>query len=101
MTRSRTLLLEIGLYSLLFLAILSFSVSSLAVNANPEELKGQLLVANWQIDDPRFHQTAIYMMEHNAIDNVSVTLVPDDSLEITGRVDLFGEVHDFSIHWQR
>ncbi len=43
----------------------------------------------------------IYMMEHSDIDDVTVQLVPDRSLEISGRVDLFGEIDDFAIRWQR
>ena len=52
-------------------------------------------------DDIDEYEFAIYMMEHNAIDDVRVTLVPDKSLAISGRVDLFGEVHDFVINWRR
>lgn len=52
-------------------------------------------------DDIDNYEFAILMMEHNAIDDVSVTLFPDKSLDITGRVDLVGEVDDFVIHWRR
>jgi hypothetical protein len=45
------------------------------------------------------YEFAIYMMEHNDIDDVSVTLIPDKSVRISGRVDLFGEAHDFVINW--
>lgn len=52
-------------------------------------------------DDIDEYEFAIYMMEHNDIDDVRVTLVPEKSLEISGRVDLLGEMHEFVIHWRR
>jgi hypothetical protein len=57
--------------------------------------------ARVQRDDIDDYEFAIYMMEHSDIDDVTVKLIPDKSLEISGRVDLFGEVDDFAIHWQR
>jgi hypothetical protein len=57
--------------------------------------------ARVQREDIDNYEFAIYLMEHNDIDDVTVKLIPDQSLEISGRVDLFGEVHDFTIHWQR
>ncbi len=60
-----------------------------------------IATARVKLDDVDNYEFAIYMMEHNNIDDVTVKLIPDKSLEISGRVDLFGEVHDFAIHWQR
>ncbi len=57
--------------------------------------------ARVQREDIDNYEFAIYLMGHNDIDDVTVILIPDQSLEITGRVDLFGEIHDFTIHWQR
>ncbi len=56
--------------------------------------------ARVQREDIDTYEFAIYLMEHNDIDDVTVKLIPDQSLEITGRVDLFGEIHDFAVHWQ-
>jgi hypothetical protein len=60
-----------------------------------------IATARVKLDDTDDYEFAIYMMEHNNIDNVTVKLIPDSSLEISGRVDLFGEAYDFAIHWQR
>ncbi len=54
-----------------------------------------------KLDDVDDYEFAIYMMEHNNVDNVTIQLIPDKSLELSGRVDLFGEEHDFAINWQR
>lgn len=53
------------------------------------------------LNDLDGYEFAILMMAHNDIDDVSVTLVPDKSVDVSGRVDLFGEVHDFVIHRRR
>ena len=60
-----------------------------------------VVTARVELDDVDHYEFAILMMEHNSIDNVMVKLVPDKSIEITGRVDLIGEPNDFAIHWQR
>jgi putative transcriptional regulator len=39
--------------------------ASLAVQAAPAKLRGTLLVATWQINDPRFSRTVVYMIEHS------------------------------------
>jgi hypothetical protein len=60
-----------------------------------------IVTARVKRDDIDHYEFAIYMMEHSDIDDVTVQLVPDRSLEISGRVDLFGEIDDFAIRWQR
>jgi hypothetical protein len=57
--------------------------------------------ARVRLDDLDHYEFGIYMMEYSDIDNVAVKVVPDKSLEVTGRVDLLGEVDDFVIRWQR
>jgi hypothetical protein len=54
-----------------------------------------------RFDDIDNYEFAILMMEHNAIDNITAKLTPDKSLEVSGSVDLFGEVDDFAIRWQK
>jgi hypothetical protein len=60
-----------------------------------------IVTARVKRDDIDNYEFAILMMEHNAIDDITVKLIPDKSLEVSGRVDLFGEVDNFAIHWQR
>jgi hypothetical protein len=60
-----------------------------------------VVTAHVQLDDVDNYEFAILMMEHNNIDNVTVKLVPDKSIEVTGHVDLVGDPHDFAIHWKR
>ncbi|MDZ7616845.1 MAG: hypothetical protein U1E05_07575 [Patescibacteria group bacterium] len=60
-----------------------------------------IATARLTLDDIDDYDFAIYMMEHNNIDDVTVKLIPDKSLQISGRVDLFGEDHDFAINWLR
>lgn len=76
----------------------AFYLNSFPAQVDPSTGIATARVALDDIDDYEF---AIYMMEHNNIDNVTVKFIPDKSLEISGRVDLFGEVHDFAINWQR
>ena len=37
------------------------------------------------------------MMEHNDLDDVKIEVTADHTLDVTGRVDLFGDTHDFAI----
>lgn len=53
------------------------------------------------IDDLDEYEVAIYLMEHNDVDDVTVKIVPERSLEISGRVFLSGRPHDFTIKWNR
>jgi hypothetical protein len=60
-----------------------------------------IATAHIVLDDVDNYEFAILMMEHNAIDNITVKLVPDKSLEVTGSVDLLGDVDDFAIRWHK
>ncbi len=60
-----------------------------------------IATAHVVLDDVDHYEFAILMMEHNNVDNVTVKLVPEKSLEVSGTVDLLGEVDDFTIRWQK
>jgi hypothetical protein len=60
-----------------------------------------IATAHVVLDDVDNYEFAILMMEHNNVDNVTVKLVPEKSLEVSGTVDLLGEVDDFTIRWQK
>jgi len=52
-------------------------------------------------DDLDKYEFSIYMMEHNLIEEMDVEVIPNKYLAISGRVDMFGEIHDFRIEWKR
>ncbi|NND97015.1 MAG: hypothetical protein HKN47_06765 [Pirellulaceae bacterium] len=68
--------------------------------AKPTTDKSQYL-ATATLDDIDDYELAIYMMEHSDIDDVQISVQPNKSLDITGRVDLFGNEHTFAIRWQK
>ena len=47
------------------------------------------------------YEHAIYMMEHSDVYDNKVELDPDNNVKVTGRVDLFGEIYDFKIQWEK
>ena len=47
------------------------------------------------------YEHAIYMMEHSDVYDNKIEIEPDNSVKITGRVDLFGKIQDFKIHWEK
>ena len=48
-----------------------------------------------------YYELAIYMMEHNDVSDLKIEIDPQKTLHVTGRVDVFGETHDFEIRWQK
>ena len=60
-----------------------------------------VVTASVKLEDIDKYEFAILMMEHNDIDDVRIKLIPQKSLKVLGRIDLFGEERDFAIHWQR
>ena len=63
--------------------------------------KASRFKATASLDDIGEYDLAIYMMEHNDIDDVKIEVRENHSLHITGRVDLFGETCEFAIHWRK
>lgn len=57
--------------------------------------------ATASLDDIDEYELAIYMMEHNDIEDVMIQIKAGTSLDITGKVDLFGETHNFAIRWHK
>ena len=41
------------------------------------------------------------MMEHSDVYDNKIELDPDNNVKVTGRVDLFGEIYDFKIQWEK
>ena len=48
-----------------------------------------------------YYELAIYMMEHNDVSDLKIEIDPQKTLHVTGRVDIFGETHDFEIRWKK
>jgi hypothetical protein len=51
-------------------------------------------------EDADNFDVALYLMEHNDVDAVSIRL-DDHRLEVSGKVDLMGERRDFRILWEK
>ncbi|WP_283150504.1 hypothetical protein [Silvimonas soli] len=61
------------------------------------ETKGGKAVLNGQDDV----EVALYMMEHNTILEATVSLTPANGVEVSGLVDLIGEVQPFRVSFVR
>jgi hypothetical protein len=68
--------------------------------ASPGDKVGDVS-ATASLDDIDEYELAIYMMEHSAIDDVKIQIKDSKALDITGKVDLFGEIHNFAIRWHK
>ncbi|MDF1738133.1 MAG: hypothetical protein P1U86_03150 [Verrucomicrobiales bacterium] len=66
----------------------------------PMTREGDLLKATLTLDDLNEYEAAIYMMEHNDMDGVEISLNAKGELRIEGTVFLLGETHPFSILYQ-
>ena len=64
-------------------------------------LSGETLSAHVMRDDLEHYEFSIYMMEHNLIEEMDVEVIPNKYLALSGRVDIFGDIHDFRIEWKR
>ena len=51
------------------------------------------------MDDLDEFEVAIYLIEHNDVDAVHVSMAPSQSIEVTGQVYLSDHQHEFSIKW--
>ena len=65
-----------------------------------DQANGQI-TARVAMDDIDNYEFGVYMMQYHKVDDVSVRIVGDESLEVSGRLLLFDEPHEFSIRWKR
>jgi hypothetical protein len=60
---------------------------------------GGIMCANISRDDLETYEAAIYLIEHNDLDSVELTVDRDGVLKIRGTVFLSGRPHKFSVHY--
>lgn len=68
--------------------------------ASPGDKVGDVS-ATASLDDIDEYELAIYMMKHSDIDDVKIQIKDSKALDITGKVDLLGETHNFAIRWHK
>src|SRR5262245_994507 len=67
----------------------------------PKPKSGKRLDVRLPPGDLERYDSALYMMNHNRVDDVGLGLMPDTELIVTGKVDLFGEPGEFRIEWRQ
>ena len=60
---------------------------------------GDIKRAKISRDDLDEYEAAIYLMEHNDVDGVELSVDPDGVLQIRGNVLLSGQPHIFTVHY--
>ena len=69
-----------------------------SVPAVVDESTGTAL-ARIAFDDLRDYAVAVYLLEHNDVDDVALTLADGEAIDVAGRVFLFDRWRDFKIAW--
>ncbi len=75
-----------------------FRFEEVPITLDPATKKWTAAVEFEDVDDYEF---SILMMNYNSLHAVRLTIDQENTVEIAGRVDMFGEMKPFAIRWER
>jgi hypothetical protein len=67
----------------------------------PGQPKKKTVTVELQPEDADNYDVALYLMEHNPVEDVRITIKKGAQVEVTGQVELLGDLKDFRIRWSR
>jgi hypothetical protein len=66
----------------------------------PATARAKTVTVKLKPEDLDDYDVALYLMEHNSVEGVTLK-VSKGRVEVSGRVDLMGDLHTFRIRWAR